>query len=61
MKRAFSLSEVLITLVIAGVIAAITLPAIHANYTEREKIAKIKKIYSTLANAMTCVRAEAVI
>ena len=57
MKKAFSLSEVLIALVIIGVIAAITVPSVFADYREKEKSAKVKKIYSTLANAMTKVKA----
>lgn len=58
MKKGFTLSEVLITLVIIGVIAAITVPILHENYTEEEKKAKIKKGFSTLANAMTRVKAD---
>lgn len=54
----FTLSEVLITLVIIGVVAAITLPTIYADYIEREKIAKVKKMYSTLGNAITFVKTE---
>ena len=56
--EAFTLSEVLITLVIIGVIAAITIPAVIANYTEQEKYSRVKKAYSTLANAMTRLRAD---
>lgn len=58
MKRGFTLSEVLITLVIIGVIAAITIPTLYADYTEQERISKIKKAYSTLGNAMTRVRTD---
>lgn len=54
----FTLAEVLITLVIIGVVAAVTIPVLHANYTEREKITRVKKAYSTLANAMTLVKAN---
>ena len=57
-KPAFTLAEVLITLVIIGVIAAITIPAIISNYTEQEKYSRVKKTYSTLANAMTRVKAD---
>lgn len=57
-KKGFTLSEVLITLVIIGVIAAITVPVMHADYPERKRSAKVKKIYSTLANAMTFVKAD---
>ena len=56
--KAFTLSEVLITLVIIGVISAITVPFLTAEYTENEKIAKVKKTYATLANAMTLVKAN---
>ena len=57
MKKAFTLSEVLIALTIIGVVAAITVPTLFANYTEQEKSQKIKKEYSTLSNAITRVRA----
>ena len=53
----FTLAEVLIALVITGVVAAITLPVLWANYTEQERISKVKKNYSMLANAMTKVKA----
>ncbi|MCD7780114.1 MAG: type II secretion system GspH family protein [Candidatus Gastranaerophilales bacterium] len=58
MKKGFTLSEVLIALVVTGVIAAITVPHIYAQYTELERISKVKKTYSTLANAMTRVKAD---
>ena len=51
--KAFSLAEVLIALVVIGVVAAITIPITIANYNEAEKIAKIKKTYSTLNNAIS--------
>ena len=57
-NRGFTLSEVLITLVIIGIIAAITVPVIHANYTEQERISRVKKAYSVLANAMTRIKAK---
>ena len=53
--RAFTLSETLITLVIIGVVASITVPTLWANYQEKERIAKIKKMYSALSNAMKLV------
>ena len=56
--NSFTLSEVLITLVVIGIVAALTVPAIVANYTEKARISRIKKIYSTLANAMTYVKAN---
>ncbi len=62
MKRlqiyAFTLSEVLITLVIIGIIAAITIPSIMANYRRIEASSKIKKFYSMLCNASTRAKAD---
>jgi len=52
-KGAFTLAEVLITLVIIGIVAAMTIPTTIAKYKEKEKHAKVKKAYSTIANAMT--------
>lgn len=54
-KKAFTLAETLITLVIIGVIAAITVPTLWADYQEKERIAKIRKMYSALSNAMYLV------
>ena len=47
-KKAFTLAEVLITLVVIGVIAAITVPTLVANYRREATSAKLKKFYSTL-------------
>lgn len=55
-KSAFTLAEVLITLVIIGVVAAITLPSVFAEYREAERSGRVKKCYSTLANAMTVAK-----
>lgn len=57
-KRAFTLAEVLITLVIIGVVSAITVPTIIANSNQKENEARAKKVYSTLSNAMTMARAQ---
>ena len=50
--KAFTLSEVLITLVIIGVIAAITIPSLVANSNKEETLSKLKKSYSTMAQAI---------
>jgi len=52
MRKAFTLAEVLITLGIIGVVAALTMPALIANYKEQQTIAKLKKVYSTFDNAL---------
>ena len=49
-RVAFTLAEVLITLGIIGVVAAMTIPTLIANYTEKATISRLKKAYSTLAN-----------
>ena len=46
MKKAFTLSEVLITLTIIGVVAALTIPSLNNHVGEADKIAKIKKLQS---------------
>ena len=51
--NAFTLSEVLITLAVIGIVAAITIPTVIANYNEHDKIAKIRKNYATLNNALS--------
>ena len=47
-KSAFTLAEVLITLGIIGVVAALTVPAIITKYKKVVTIAKLKKTYSIL-------------
>ena len=51
-KVAFTLAEVLITLGIIGVVAALTLPTIIQNYQKQETVARLKKTYSTVNQAM---------
>jgi len=50
-KNAFTLAEVLITLVIIGVVAALTISAVINTYVERSTISKVKKGLSTIAQA----------
>ena len=50
-KAAFTLAEVLITLAIIGVVAAITIPSVVQKYQERVTVTKLKKVYSTLNQA----------
>ena len=47
---AFTLAEVLITLGIIGVVAAITLPTLINQYEKKMTVVKLKKAYNTLAN-----------
>ena len=57
-RRAFTLSEVLITLGIIGVVAAITLPTLVAKYQEFVFRTKWKSEYSKIANAFIMTRNE---
>ena len=52
MKKGFTLAEVLITLGIIGVVAAMTLPTVINNGKERETVAKVKKFYSVMSQAL---------
>ena len=49
--RGFTLAEVLITLGIIGVVAALTIPTLMQNLNRRDTIAKVKKVHSVLSNA----------
>ncbi len=49
---AFTLAETLIVMGIIGVVAALTLPNLNSSTGEKEKIAKVKKIYSNLNDAV---------
>ncbi len=50
-REAFTLAEVLITLGVIGVVAAMTIPNLVNNYQEKVTIAKLKKFYSTFSQA----------
>ena len=51
-KAAFTLAEVLITLGIIGIVAALTMPALIANYQKQVTLNGLKKAYSQLAQAV---------
>ena len=50
-KSAFTLAEVLITLGIIGVVAAMTLPTLVNKYQQKQTIAQLQKVYSILNQA----------
>ncbi len=56
LKRAFTLAEVLITLGIIGVVAAMTIPTLISNYKKSVVESQLKKVNSTLAQVF--VRSE---
>ena len=51
-KSAFTLAEVLITLGIIGVVAAMTLPTLVGNYKKAQTVSQLKKVYSVLSQSM---------
>ena len=52
MKKSFTMAEVLITLGIIGIIAAMTLPALINKYDLYVRQQQFKKAYATLSNAL---------
>ena len=50
-RTAFTLAEVLITLGIIGIVAALTLPTLTSRYQEKVFITKLEKTYSILVSA----------
>ena len=55
---AFTLAETLIVMGIIGVVAALTIPNLNSSTADKEKVAKLQKIYSNLNDAVG--RAQAV-
>ncbi len=51
-RSAFTLTEVLITLGIIGIVAALTLPMLTAHYRKRVIETRLKKFYSTINQAI---------
>ena len=48
---AFTLAETLVVMGIIGVVAALTIPNLNQSTGDREKVAKVKKLYSNLEDA----------
>ena len=57
-KIAFTLAEVLITLGIIGVVAALTIPTLMANHRKKVVETKLEKIYSVMNQAINLTNAE---
>jgi len=51
MKKGFTLAEVLITLGIIGVVAALTIPVLVGKYQERATVTAVKKAYNIFTTA----------
>ena len=54
-RAAFTLAEVLITLGIIGVVAAMTMPSLIQNYQEKATVTKLKKCYSLVSQAYVSI------
>ena len=57
-KIAFTLAEVLITLGIIGVVAALTIPTLMANHRRKVTATRLKQSYNILYNAIKASEAE---
>lgn len=57
-KKAFTLAEVLITLAIIGVVAAITVPIIMRNFQDAQYKAAYKEAFSVLSQALDKAKAD---
>lgn len=57
-KKGFTLAEVLITLGIIGVVAALTLPALIQNYQKKATATSVKKAYSELNQVIERAKAD---
>lgn len=55
---AFTLAEILITLAIIGIVAAITIPSVVTKYQKDETLVRLKKIYADLAQTVKLSEAE---
>ncbi len=52
-KKAFTLAEVLITLTIIGIVAAMTIPTLMSKYKDQATVTKLKKAQSIISNAFS--------
>ena len=57
-ENSFTLAEVLITLGIIGVVAAMTMPVLVGKYQKTETVSRLQKVYNILNNAMRLAEAE---
>lgn len=57
-KTGFTLAEVLITLGIIGVVAAMTMPTLIQKQQEKVTVNQLKKVYTTLAQTITLAQSD---
>lgn len=56
--KAFTLAEVLITLGIIGIVAALTMPTLIAEHKRQTNVARVKKLFSIMAQSVEISKAE---
>ena len=54
----FTLAEVLITLVVIGVVAAMTIPTMVANYQKTQYVTQLKKVYTEISQALQQLKVD---
>ena len=57
-EKGFTLSEVLITLVVIGIVSVITVPLIIQNHKKKETISKLQKFHTTICNAFRLAESQ---
>lgn len=58
MKKGFTLSEVLITLGIVGIVSILTIPAIMKNYKYKLYVSQLQKVYSQMTDATKSIMSD---
>lgn len=56
--QAFTLSEALISIVVIGIIASLTLPAIITNFQQKSRLLSLNKAYNVLEQNLTSLQTE---
>jgi len=51
-STAFTLAEILITIAVIGIVAALTIPSVVASYKKQVVVTKLMRVYSTMNNAI---------
>lgn len=57
-KQGFTLAEVLITLGIIGIVAAVTIPTLVSNYQNQQYVTSLKKVYAETNQALKQMSAD---